>query len=773
MAVNKVEVNGETILDLTNDNVTPEVLAEGVKAHDASGNVIVGLAKKISVTQNTGNSETEVMSQKAMTDILENFTSLPYGGSKEWLENNGDKTQLYQIGGYVWGYIESNGWTRSDTQFLVVSSEGQMTNEGGTPYLLRSGDNGTVYEYTESSGDFDTPVYDSLPTTANDGDIVAVGDKKYEASVSTEEVPAYTNLYDYETMVTDEYWNKRVNSSGNYADAEDYFSTPYIKIPTVKSGDTITVRTNSTIYSLANYGRVILYDVNKTAKFGADGSPYSAGKWNYTNSDDGTTLTATVPADIEYIRVTIHYKPTSAVTINPDDFILTVNEKIETKNETTITWEDIGTYTPPVEAGWIATDETYSVIDSLSATTESGASSVYSGDGYIYTYVSGSAWMQMSKYNKPTLSIDGQLSDTSTNAIQNKVVKEALDLIERKADKNEGDINALGEQIAKIATGSETLTVPSFWQNAVDECVAKIKALQVGRNCITFPFFSDNHQRNGYAGILIAHIMKECNIPYCFFGGDSISSGTIADESTMIAQDKAFDTIMSYIPNGRFCRAVGNHDGYWYDGTNKFYYTDAQIYDLFLREESIAQNKHFGGEGTYYYVDEIASKVRFIVLDTNDGIVEDEQLVWLQNTALSFNESGWAVVLISHQPLSNHYHAGINNAEAIRTIIRNHINGTSTNKADIVGCFSGHIHRDRIYTGVATNTKDDAEGAVMGFTQVTITSDHTGISYDDTTKHTVSSDDQSHAIDFVTINKSTRTVNLTRLGIGDDRSYTY
>ena len=42
MAVNKVEVNGETILDLTNDNVTPEMLAEGVTAHNAAGERITG-----------------------------------------------------------------------------------------------------------------------------------------------------------------------------------------------------------------------------------------------------------------------------------------------------------------------------------------------------------------------------------------------------------------------------------------------------------------------------------------------------------------------------------------------------------------------------------------------------------------------------------------------------------------------------------------------------------------------------------------------------------
>lgn len=44
MAVNKVEAFGETLIDLTNDTVTPETLAEGATAHNASGEPITGIA---------------------------------------------------------------------------------------------------------------------------------------------------------------------------------------------------------------------------------------------------------------------------------------------------------------------------------------------------------------------------------------------------------------------------------------------------------------------------------------------------------------------------------------------------------------------------------------------------------------------------------------------------------------------------------------------------------------------------------------------------------
>ena len=42
MAVNKVEINGEVKLDLTQDTVTAAKLAQGETAHDASGGLITG-----------------------------------------------------------------------------------------------------------------------------------------------------------------------------------------------------------------------------------------------------------------------------------------------------------------------------------------------------------------------------------------------------------------------------------------------------------------------------------------------------------------------------------------------------------------------------------------------------------------------------------------------------------------------------------------------------------------------------------------------------------
>lgn len=358
--------------------------------------------------------------------------------------------------------------------------------------------------------------------------------------------------------------------------------------------------------------------------------------------------------------------------------------------------------------------------------------------------------------------------------------------LETTTANNSADINVIKQQIANLENGETTTAVPEWWEDEVADTIAKIKALQVGRNCVTFPFFSDNHQRNGYAGVLIKRVMDECHIPYCFFGGDGISSGYFGDETdaAMREQDAAFDAATAAIPAWQFCRAIGNHEYYWkVSSSETHYYTSDQVYEVFMRENTLAQSKEFGGD-TYYYVEDKASKVRWIVMDMNT-LDDAEQITWLQNTALSFQESGWAVVLIGHQPVTEHYATVINGASAARTVLKNYINGSAANKADIVGWFAGHIHRDRIFAGVAANpgyngSTDTATDAANGdpiaetlpWKTVSIISDNVALGYGGV-KHAIDNSDQSHAIDFVTINKATKTVNLTRLGFGSDRSYTY
>nr|DAJ63986.1 MAG TPA: tail protein [Caudoviricetes sp.] len=50
MAVNKVQINGVTQLDLTQDSVSPETLLSGKTAHNKAGNRITGTLTQPEIT---------------------------------------------------------------------------------------------------------------------------------------------------------------------------------------------------------------------------------------------------------------------------------------------------------------------------------------------------------------------------------------------------------------------------------------------------------------------------------------------------------------------------------------------------------------------------------------------------------------------------------------------------------------------------------------------------------------------------------------------------
>lgn len=54
MAVNKVVVNEQIIMDLTDDTVTASKLFKGITAHDKAGEQIVGTAEASTIYSGTG-----------------------------------------------------------------------------------------------------------------------------------------------------------------------------------------------------------------------------------------------------------------------------------------------------------------------------------------------------------------------------------------------------------------------------------------------------------------------------------------------------------------------------------------------------------------------------------------------------------------------------------------------------------------------------------------------------------------------------------------------
>ncbi len=375
--------------------------------------------------------------------------------------------------------------------------------------------------------------------------------------------------------------------------------------------------------------------------------------------------------------------------------------------------------------------------------------------------------------------------------------------IAENVSENSEDIFLLSEKVEKLE--GEAYAYPSLWDGAIEDTVLKIqeKQREFGINGTSFAFFSDNHQRLGFAGPIIWEIMKRCSIPYAFYGGDAISNGIIASQEIMEEQEKLFSDMMKCIPADRLCRALGNHDGYYFLSTGERYHCSwEEIYSIFMSKGAVSQNKNFGGDGTYYYVDDVASKTRFIVLNSvwfdykenEDGTLNNQdgfgfgakQINWLCDI-LTSNPEGFDVVFFSHSPVSNNGHSNIRDAYLVQGIVNAFISGGEYNgeytgsvnslndasvavcfekKGNVIGWFSGHIHADTI------NTEDAQNKNSLLFKTVTITSD-ANMSYDETEATRDMSGDTSHAIDFVTVNKNTGEVYIFRLGIGEDRTYNY
>ena len=365
---------------------------------------------------------------------------------------------------------------------------------------------------------------------------------------------------------------------------------------------------------------------------------------------------------------------------------------------------------------------------------------------------------------------------------------------------------------ANVTNGS----YPAYWQSAVQRVIDKVTAAQDagGRDCFSFCWFSDSHiaqnkrvPNPGHVGDLACAVMDACGIPYAVMGGDAARSdgNALTTQMQMRQSLAAADKVFAPIGYDRLLQVQGNHDGSWgYDADLSdpyfCYQMDAkELYNAIFRRQARDGRRVFGGDGSYFYIDDPEAKVRYILLNSlwvrdeeEEGYAlhrrmrtygfGQEQLTWLAERALRFEEEGWAVVLAAHVPPLGHYLDIFRDAEVFKGILYAFHTGTAysgtsgetgvwdhvnvscdyseTIRAEIVGLFCGHAHKDQL------------DLSVMPFPVVTITCDG-DLTYDENEEKRVMGTDNEHALDFVTVNRAEHTVTLTRLGVGKDRMFLY
>ncbi len=341
----------------------------------------------------------------------------------------------------------------------------------------------------------------------------------------------------------------------------------------------------------------------------------------------------------------------------------------------------------------------------------------------------------------------------------------------------DGGYTGTEAEFAEMLAGD---VLPDYWEDAVITAVNKVKALQNagGNDVINFVWFSDLHyggdkSYTGNIGKLCAKIMDGCNIPLTLMNGDTLTASACKSEDLVLSLLDTATDIYAPIGHDRLMLVSGNHEDVWGSHTangstvsfvNKV--APAKIWNKLYREQAMNFRRVFGGNGTYFYVDNTPQKVRFICLNSSyydgdeitNGTVKimsvgfgTEQLLWLENTALNV-EDGWSVVLTMHIPPISEYSSQFSSTDY--TDIRNIISSTKT---DILGIFCGHMHKDVIIEG-------DLPCPICIITCAVNTP------YDGTASERVAGTITETALDIVSINKATKQINMTRVGHGTDRS---
>ena len=356
---------------------------------------------------------------------------------------------------------------------------------------------------------------------------------------------------------------------------------------------------------------------------------------------------------------------------------------------------------------------------------------------------------------------------------------------------HEVQIKALEKSIA----GRVSSAIPDYWEDAVSAAETKITALQDagGVDCVQFVWASDTHCTTNQAasgsystavnvGRLADRLMGDLSIPFFAVTGDLAAdvggAATYPDKTDI---DAYFTNIVDPVGKDRVLHVLGNHDGTTYSTSGDRTLSKEVRFNWFMRPFCAVGQRIWGG-GEYYYADHKQGKTRFIALCSNNLTADTRyrqphydgtQLKWLAENALDV-PNGYTVVILTHFP-SNGTELGGSpaNADVMQAILAAFdARGTYSGIVDGVEITADYTNIDAVMCGVfAGHTHEDAIDTSLGYPVVTI--DCAGNKTAAADRTFTNASDQETLLDVVTINKATRTIYLTRLGVGEDRTVTY
>ena len=360
------------------------------------------------------------------------------------------------------------------------------------------------------------------------------------------------------------------------------------------------------------------------------------------------------------------------------------------------------------------------------------------------------------------------------------------------------------EDVDNIVSDYEPYSVPDYWTETLREKETEIKNIvfdSVSKDNDIAMFFTiaDPHYpaNTGVSTSLMKYLSQKCGIGLTLCLGDLI---TDSNESREEGLQRIQDGIINLKNmSERMILTQGNHDtNVQINDSNGQLSANRIVYDkewiLHTSNKLLSlTNIVFDELGKAFYYDDDIQKIRFISLDSFegktyeivDGILKslnlgkatDRQISWLRNVALQNVPDNYSVITFSHlAPYSPYISNGsefvtinagqMGNGSSVLTEIKQFI----ADGGDYIGHFAGHLHHDFI------SAKD-------GIISVHSLNDGThwrqasyfgeGYEFVGDSPKKVAGTVNECAFDVVIVNKTTRHVDLIRVGAGNNRTFDY
>lgn len=321
--------------------------------------------------------------------------------------------------------------------------------------------------------------------------------------------------------------------------------------------------------------------------------------------------------------------------------------------------------------------------------------------------------------------------------------------------------------------------VPEYLSGSLDAAAAR---LSQQRHDAAFAFVTDTHIHAGSMSCvsLLRALAERCGLERVFCGGDFPWAFGSREDCLRDARE-SLELLGSLRKDMDVYLARGNHDftirTSWEDTSG---YTMPYAQTAQLLSEYTSLDVCRPGQETYYYVDDAAKRVRWIVLDTclkadspetqSWGVkygFDEAQAKWLAEEALRFADGGegWAVFAVGHVPCGPLPYAetmgGLDRLTALLKDFKNRRAGELADftgaKAELVAYLCGHSHVD----------SDAVEDNVLF-----VSTSSSACLQDDVWKREWGKASEE-LLDLFLLDRTARRLDAIRLGAGESRTFRY